>query len=236
MKAHRIASCIAFFLATGGCGDVSGSSTLVLVDGSCSRTNLAAYRDAWQKVAIGVRGGDRLVLGRISSDLLEFRPDLDREMAATNALFDNALDRADREKAFSQIVAEGLSKALAVPCSQRTAILDTLDVAARFLAADRRPHRRLVIMSDMLEDSEHAKFENGLQVSAWKSLLKLRREQHAIPNFAGVEVHVVGAAASSAGLPREVQNFWTAYMAEAGASLPVEHYGPVLFAFGSSTR
>jgi len=197
---------------------------------------MGAYGDAWQAVSTEVRGGDRLALGRISSDLREFRPDLDLERPSTNAFLDNTLDRADRDNAFSDAVAEGLSRALAVPCSARTAILDTLDVAARFLAADRRPNRRLVIMSDMLEDSDHAKFELGLSATASKALLKLRRDQHAIPNLGGVEVHVVGAAAPSADLARQVQEFWTAYLAEAGASLQVEHYGPVLFAPGGRAR
>jgi hypothetical protein len=207
----------------------STMTTVVLLDGSCSRVNLAAYRDAWTKVAAEVNPGDRLVLGRITLDVREFKPEFDVTLPAPWALLDNPLDRDERVTAFQAQVTEAIKKALDAPCSNRTAILDTLDVAAHFLVADARPRRRLIILSDMLEDSEIARFDKGLTARQAAQLLETRRRNGALPRLNDTDVFVVGAAASSDVLRRDVQRFWTSYFEAAGARLKPEHYGPVLF-------
>jgi hypothetical protein len=228
----RVAAALAAALFTAACGSNNcGTATVVLLDGSCSRVNLAAYHDAWARISARVGPGDRLVLGRITSDVREFRPDLDIVRPAPWILLDNPLDRDDRAKAFNAQVMTAFTKALEVPCSGRTAILDTLDIAARLLTADPRPHHTLVILSDMLEDSDVARFESGLTPRQASKLVETRRNDRNLPNLTATEVQVVGAAAPSGALTREVQRFWMSYLEASGATLKPEHYGPVLFGY-----
>lgn len=202
--------------------------TVALIDGSCSRVNLGAYRTGWAAVEKSVQPGDRIVLGRIGADVREFHPELDVVRPQVAALLDNDLVRQERDDAFNEKLADAFSSTLAVPCSNLTAILDTLDVAAQYFSTDARARHRLVLLTDALEDSQEAKFERGLSGSAASRLLSSRRRAHGLPHLAGVEVFVGGASAPTGEIARAVRQFWLAYFAATGARLSAEHYGPVL--------
>ena len=213
----------------GACTHAPATITLVLLDGSCSRVNLTAYQDAWTRVVETVADGDRLVLGRVTSDLREFRPDFEHALPAKLALLDNALDRARRIREFDAASKSALTRALDQPCSQNTALLDTFEIAGRLLAADARPTRRLLVFSDMLEDADGVRFIAGLSESRVRQLIEARTTAHRMAALPGVHVHVVGAAAPTPQLAKQVERFWLAYFGAAGASLRPEHYGPVFF-------
>lgn len=88
---------------------------------------------------------------------------------------------------------------------------------------------RLVIFSDMLEDSGVARFDRGLDRRRAERIIADRRTAPACSALTGTEVYVIGAAAPSPALMREVERFWAAYFAAVGAVLKPEQYGPVLF-------
>ena len=107
-----------------------------------------------------------------------------------------------------------------------TRILDSLIVAQSLFDGDReRKVRWLVVLSDMLEDSERARFEKQeLSDSFVRKLIDRQKTSGALPKLPGVQVFVAGASARTSGKFLEVQRFWTQYLKEAGTAIEPGRY------------
>jgi hypothetical protein len=230
---------LAVLLPLAGAGCQRGESetakvVVVFMDVSASVRDFDIYRAGWPKIIERLQGGDRIVLARITDETFtRFRPVLDREIPAFNPFTDNKLQYEKRARQVRQEITEGLEKALTAPRSPRTDIMNSLVLAEKIFTADRRRRGVLVLLSDMLEDSEEYNFERlRITDEFTRRVIEDKRRRGQLPNLGGATVYVAGASGRTAGKAHEVQRFWLEYVKAANARLRPENYGPALVHFG----
>lgn len=206
---------------------------VVFVDVSGSIQDFDGYRGAWAKILGRLQSGDRLVLGRITDETYtRFRPVLDQPLPTFNPFTDNKLRYEKQLKAIRQEVTQALETTLTASRSAKTDVLNSLTLAAQIFQGDARQHRVLVLLSDMLEDSDEYRFEQVKITDAFiKQVIDSRQKRGRIPDLGGATVYVAGASARTAAKVQEVQQFWVAYMQAAHARLLPHNYGPALVNF-----
>jgi hypothetical protein len=192
---------------------------VVFVDASQSRSpeDWSIYDETFTTLLTHVKPGDRIVVGPISASTLRtFRPSIDRTVAKTGIVLNDEEDL--------QRVEDDVRKSFVALRDARseneTHILEALDIAAQLHAADtKRPRCRVVILSDMLENSPEARFARAeITPSMTQSLIEKRRSHGALPNLSGIEVDVAGASAPNAEMFHAVREFWLSYFQAAGAT------------------
>jgi hypothetical protein len=237
---HRLI-CLFVLLTLGlsGCSRHVPTATVVLVDPSGSVT-AQARKEEYAAVAALIpkmRRGDSLTIIPITDDeaadiqgrILRLQVPMRRE--AYDADLRRFHDLAGREYA---VFAANL---LAHP-GQRTDILGALDVARQeFKAIPTTDRRRLVVLSDFLEDDGRYRFTSDPRLAktatARQRATRLRRE-HGF-TLAGVEVYL-GALESTdfARLGperrRAVRSFWSEYFAQPGSRTEVQLDGTGMLA------
>lgn len=116
-----------------------------------------------------------------------------------------------------------------------TDILNSLRLAEKvFHAWPSARERRLVLLSDMVEQSERYDFAGApLTPTRTAAIISAESKGGRLPSLEGVKAWVVGAtSAQHGGVPPDrilaIERFWRAYFDAAGALLPVENYTPVL--------
>jgi hypothetical protein len=118
-------------------------------------------------------------------------------------------------------------------------ILGALEIAQNvFDSFPSAKTKYLVIFSDMIESSSRYRFtDKNLQPKQVESFIKRERDNGDLPDLAGVEVYVVGAAATrgadvkNPAHVRAIRRFWLAYFDATHASLRPDRYGPALISF-----
>jgi hypothetical protein len=205
---------------------------LVFVDVSASVKDVAVYRDAWLKIVSTLHPGDRLILARISDrTYTAFRPVLDCELPRFSYWRDNTLLHEARMKALHDTFAASLEESLKGARSRRTDVLGAFSAAEIVLKGDRR-QGRLVLLSDMLEDSEAYNFEKAeITEEFGRRILAAASRERRLPDLGGAMVYVAGASAGNNSKAWEVERFWLAYAKAANADLSRERYGPALMNF-----
>lgn len=218
-----------------------GKDVVVLFDLSLS-TGSPEVRDAYcenfREVLSGVSHGDALAAGWIvESSVTQPTLPVDTTFTAFDPETTNPLlEEAQRTTADSALAA-ARDSIHARTCRRlkeggrsvtSTDIITSLDLAADILAAGEGTDDRLVIMSDMLEDSERYQFDElDLGASQRSEILGRERERGRIPDLEGVSVCVVGAGERDTDRYYQVEEFWTAYFDSAGAEL-VSYGGPYI--------
>lgn len=205
---------------------------LVFMDVSASVRDFTPYHESWTKILASLDNGDRIVLARISAETLtQFRPVLDREFPAFNPLTDNKMRYEKQQKQIRQELAEALDQALAGPRSQKTDILHALTLAEKIFHDEQR-RRVLVLVSDMLEDSEEYNFERLKLTDGFaQHVIEQQKKKGRLPDLGGAKLYVAGASAATANKALDVQQFWLAYCKAAHVDLAPQNYGPALMNF-----
>ncbi|MHB0968610.1 MAG: hypothetical protein ACYC7A_10650 [Thermoanaerobaculia bacterium] len=116
----------------------------------------------------------------------------------------------------------------------RTDIIGSLELAPRVFASYPRDRKVLVILSDMVEDSDRFNFEREtLSAKRIDAIVAALRDQGAIPDLRGVQVVVSGAMHRDNGRFRTIRDFWFRFFKEARAEMRKEDYGTTLIRFES---
>jgi hypothetical protein len=210
------------------CGGTLPKFVIVFVDvsGSIAPQERERYRAAWRAItdSTALNPGDRIVLARIDASTYDgFRPVVDISIPSFNPLRDNTLDAARQQHDARVLLGSALDSALAGIASSRTAILDAFSVAPKVFGSDPR-RRRIIVLSDGIEDSHFARFALSPVAEAWtESEIAQRRRGGELPDLSGDTVIVVGAVER-----RDVQAFWTKYVSASGGVLRAQDYGPAL--------
>lgn len=226
------AAVAALFLgACGGDGDPSGTATVVLFDlsGSTAADEVRdAYCQNFGQVLEQVEFGDALAAGWIvESSVSQPVLPVDTVIPSFDPGTTNPLiEEAERVEADS-LLALARDSLQARVCrrlqrpgarTEQTDIFTSLDLAADILEARSGEREVLVIMSDMIEDSDRYQFDEMTLDSTRRAAI-LRRELRRMPDLEGVKVCVVGASNSDVERYYRVERFWTAYFDSAGANL-----------------
>lgn len=114
----------------------------------------------------------------------------------------------------------------------RTDIMSSLHVADRIFKSSHRPKKVLVIMSDMIEDSESYNFEkDDLSSQRIAQIIESEKQKKRAPDLAGVKVYAIGASAKSKEKFFRIRDFWLNYFQACGGDLANENYGATLVGF-----
>jgi hypothetical protein len=217
-----------------------GSIVVVLIDRSKSTGTppiRASYTDSVNQVLASFKDGEGGLLAIAPIDensLAHFNPVecvYPKKGASTNPLvFASNVDTVNhvaREKAARIIEGPRTTKG--------TTIFDALTSAGRLLYKERdaADKRYLVILSDMVEESERLRMSTpNLEAGAVKTFIAHERSGPFFPRLDGVDVYVAGAGISSSGgssiHAENVERFWLKYFAATGARLDPVNYGSSL--------
>lgn len=196
---------------------------VVLVDttGSISAADQRLYETAMQTVVKGARPGDRIVLGEVTDrPAPRFVAQADHRFTeGGNSLHDKTRARRTAEAVLADFAT--LRSARTRP-AQATLLLDTLLAIGEVVADGRaRGHAlQLVVLSDMIEEGRELNFRRSVPSGEQSArIVEGLRRGALLPDFAGVQVHVVGASGRDAAHMASVQAFWRGYFAAAGADL-----------------
>ncbi len=205
----------------------------LLVDRSDSLKNPAPLEtviDLVSEDAAGKQGaGTRLVIGVITGRSATTRILLDK-VNPSDSVWESRMKLRKKRRDLKKCI-DDASKVLLAPGESHphSAILETLDVVSGLLAQDGSARKRLVIYSDMIQNSEALSFYRKTGRDATRLVAAIEKKG-LLPRFGGVEVYVAGAGGGkSDSRDRAVKNFWREYFKKAGATL--KSYGPLLTTF-----
>jgi hypothetical protein len=208
---------------------------MILVDMSDS-TNGArptVYKEAFEKIYQGLRQGDRVVVGTITSrSYIDFKPTVDEEIPK-KSLWDNRLQFEKSLTISKEKIRREVNKLLSRERgSALTEILESLNIADTIFHDEKERQKILVILSDMLQDSKEYKFEKDEITDEYiNNVIAYREKNNLIPNLTGVKVYVAGASAADSNRFRAVKTFWDRYFIKSGADFSLHRYGHSLINF-----
>lgn len=235
-KAVRLILCLFFLIAAEGvkaesnqvCRETGDHSGIVflLVDRSDKLIDVSGFEQSLSAVREMVKPGERFVVGVSTGKLSETRVILDT-LRPVKSIWDSPLKFRAQEKKFSECL-DGVFTELKVQGEShpKSAILETLHFVEEVLKADKSTARRVVLYSDMVQNSDAISFINSPTLDV-ESLLKKIEKESLLYSFPGTNFLVAGAGI---GIPdqkaRKIEQFWKAYFERSNAKL--EFYGPIL--------
>lgn len=167
----------------------------------------------------GLRGGDRLLIGPIGDQTrATFRPRLDLRIRRT----DVRLDQEDAERAAKTELESSASALLATgDGADNSRILEAITAATEALRAMPDARRRMIVLSDGLENSATVNLEqDSVTPQEVARAMERAREAGLLPDLTGVELSLIGVGGSDF---RGVESFWRAFADATHANLV--HYG-----------
>lgn len=214
-----------------GTAPKTGKTVVVLVDRSASTgADRNLYARALDRVLGGLQPGDRIIGAWITeSSAGDFRDYLDEELPApfpSMQIWDVASKYKEGKKKWEEDIEqsrnrirEGMEHLMQQPsASAKTKIFESLRVVGQILASELRAKKILLLLSDMVEDSETANFEGGRLDKAFVGKeIGRQRQMGILPDLRGVEVFVAGVRGEPVDRAAAIEQFWRAYFAETGA-------------------
>ncbi len=179
------------------------------------------------------KAGERLIVGVITGKSAETRIHMDR-VKPENSLYESAIKLRKKRNLFNSCIKRE-SNNLAKPGeSHRTsAILETLKFVSEVLRKDGAKRKRLIIYSDMVQNSRALSFYGkrvklyGKPTTKSPDKIVAALEKSLISDFKNVDVFIAGTGGTvSDSRARIVEQFWRAYFKKTGAKL--QFYGPLL--------
>lgn len=198
------------------------------------------YINSFKKVLNRISNGDSLFVAPITEkSILELNFIVEESnIAPSKVTFDTNLrlrrklekDAAEELKRKKEEIYKRVEEILSRQIRKvyRTDILSSLNMVDERIFRthdDQKYIKMLVIMSDMVEDSEVYNFEKQpLNMSKIGEIIQKRKEINLIPNLINVKIYIVGANAISVEKYNDIKKFWYLYFKESGALLLEENY------------
>ncbi len=219
-----------------------GTMYIVLVDKSGSvASDSPMYRAGLLTIVSQVQDGDRFLIAPITgasgSDFRQLKEHALPEMIAPAGWMDEPIQvqkAQDAQQKKVQTVRDAMTADVDALLSQpsdakRSAIFESLRTVAPLFEGEPRRRKLLIVLSDMVEDSEIANFERSV-VSQGFIEKELKRQSSAgiLPRLQGVSICVGGALASPPEKAAALERFWSEYFKASGAVLRSGHYARVL--------
>ena len=209
----------------------------VFVDVSLSTTeeDRRIYEATFRELVERLTPGDKVILGLISdTPMPRFVPEAVRSLPRSGI----ELNDIEGTQRVQQDLAKDFERVKTRRRGSRSYILDTLSVAGELIASDEVEVRRsnwVVLLSDMIEDSEEARFAlTTLDARQIHQIIERRKARRLLPDLRGALVLVAGASAADSRKYREIQEFWAAYFQSANAVCSSGTYGRLVPRFPSS--
>ena len=139
----------------------------------------------------------------------------------------NKLDK--KRKLIRQKLLEQTKSELAKrPSAMQTDLFGAIYTASLYLS-DKKGKKILVVLSDMIEENDHWRFNKVKWTPTLEQKILSREEKLGlVPNMHGIEVYVIGARGNSLEVMQNIRHFWEAYFKKAGATFTEDHYAHTL--------
>jgi hypothetical protein len=221
----------------------SATTWCVLLDMSGVRESAETrqhYADYIKTVFDKIVPGDAVAAAFITeSSLAEPQLLLSYQFTTFKATTDNDLykkgEEADFKKKFQKIKDSLLQLATDTALhsnrvTKKTDIITACHLAANIFKQYRSAYKKLIVLSDMEEyDGAYNFVSDKLSQERIERILqKEKSSSRGMPDLAGVNVHVAGAASKQNDRFFNIRSFWKQYFKNSGASLQDEHYSGTL--------
>jgi len=174
-----------------------------------------------KRIVGNINGSGRVIIGPVWDTKQKFSPWVDESLDECS-FNDNPIERRREVKNFLEKLNEGIKQSLKSPFgSVKTALIYELDEVSKTFGKIKAEKKILLILSNMMENSDIASFYNSDFISDPQRALKLIKEKHGIPTFDGVNVYVVSSGTVEDRVATLVETFWRLYFRESGANLRV---------------
>ena len=206
------------------------SLTYLLVDRSDKLANKEGFDQSMSAALEIIAPGERLIVGVSVGKGSDARILLDLVKMKGSAWTSPIKVRAENKR-FAECFKKVTAELTAIEESHETsAIMETLGFVSKVLAADSSNTKRLIMYSDMMQNSAALSFykEKSFQPEL---LMKAVERELLLPKLQGVSVKISGVGAGVTDKRvRELEAFWTLFFERAGAQL--KYFGPVLLQEG----
>ncbi len=212
-----------------GCSESGehASVTYLLIDRSDKLENTDNLDKSLGVVKDMIPEGERLIVGVSTGKASDTRVLMDF-VKPKNSIWTSKLKTRATEQRFSSCLMKVKTKVTNQNEEHKhSALLETLNVVSKALKADSSPKKRVIIYSDMIQNSPAISFYGKATVEASAMLAKIEKE-FLLSDFKGMEIHVSGVGTGTSDKKaRSIENFWNKFFEKSGANL--KFYGPVLF-------
>lgn len=210
-------------------GNKHGSVTYLLIDRTDEIKDISALKQLFGTLrdTFAKRDGERLVVGVISGKTAESRIVMDRATPGKD-MWESAIKLRKQRNEFLACLDE-VEKGLLQQNEKApaSAILETIIFVADFLRRDPSPTKRLIIFSDMVQNSDAVSFYGKRSNEPLEIIMARLVSEKRIPKLNGVVIDVAGAGTGvSEQVGFKVKEFWQRVFEQGGAKL--RSYGPVL--------
>lgn len=207
--------------------------TYFLVDRSDKLDDTDGLRQVFSAIDSNIKSNKadiRLVVGVITGKTAKTRILMDRVRPGDN-LFESVIKLRKKKRLFFNCLKDEEAILLKQSESSKTsAILETIEYVANVFRSDNSPQKRLVIYSDMIQNSEVLSFYRGSGGAPIDDLINRIEKESLMPDWSGVEIYIAGVGGSvSDKKARRIRRFWQSYFKKAGGNL--RFYGPLLTGF-----
>ena len=250
LKAFLVWTAIGLFLA--GCHKTEATAAksvavskrqniVVLLDKTASvKDQLGVFRSAVNKIVSSLKPGDSFKLAEITGSsaadfdfVLRTRipEDPTYSVLETNeSEYKDAVAQLNsKREALKKTILEQVNAELTKkPSAMQTDLFGAIYTASLFLS-QQKGQKTLVILSDMIEENNHWRFNRVHWTQALKNRILAREDKlHLIPDMHGINVYVVGARGQTLEVMQNIRDFWVSYFNKAGATLSPDHYAHTL--------
>jgi hypothetical protein len=200
--------------------------TFLLVDKSDPLDDVSSLKQTLQSVKEMLIPGERLVVGTISAKLSDMHIIYDL-VQPKPTIWESKIKLRAREKVATDCFAAMEAAAAApAPKQEATALLETLAFVADILNAKKEVPHRVVLFSDMIQNSEALSLYGVKDLSPAAALAAVKK-QNLSSDLKDAQVYAAGVGGKVSGKRAlEIKEFWQSYFSAAGAKL--HFYGPVL--------
>ena len=202
--------------------------TYLLIDRSDQLEDVENLKQSLSVLKKMIEPGERLIVGVSTGEASSTRVVMD-VVRPTKSLWVSKLKIRAGEKKFSECFGKMQQSVIKQDEShKKSALIETLNVVSKALATDSSKKKRVIVFSDMVQNSTTISFYKQKSLNPESTLKRVEKEQ-LVCSFPTVEFHVAGAGTGvSDKKARAIEAFWTRYIEKTGGTL--KFYGPVLFA------
>ena len=194
----------------------------------CNRPQPDTKKPDTKEICPGIKGGDRITVLKITGQSRRKPEIMADKYFPEKGFFDSKLRHKKKlrkiKTSFRDNLLTGFKKAAK---ANNTEILASLRLAEQYLNDVKGEKKIVIILSDMIEESEFYNFRNN----RIRPDIILNQEEKAnrLPNLSNVIVYVSGAYAVNDTKYDKIMEFWKKYFSKTGAKL--KNYTPEMIVF-----
>lgn len=182
-------------------------------------SNVEKYTADFQSLTDCMQPGTRIVVDFITENpLSDASYPINEFIPSFNSMMDNRLRFNAQFRKTKQGLKQKFSDLSSSPTTGKTTpIIDSLVLAENVFKHYPGTQKRLIIFSDMVEDSMRAKFDK--KIPTVEEVIKAFQADRPLPNLSGAQVIIVGVNAETSHAYYQIEQFWSAFFKKLGANV-----------------